>query len=204
MSGEPYGAKGCSCWPNEDYNPWDDRTTAFLPNSGCRFHGVLAEFTPPRTDTGVYKVIDLPGVDLTKAHREDRGCDESVTFVSPELFDELKDDRIEGPGGWSMDATEHVVVSYDDTPPPWPDYVYRQDRPMTDEEAKAVSDAMRDPNAPTRKLPPRWDRWGEHHDVTPVPDEGKDGRGIFAAVRRWGRRTAQFVSETFGNYTGWL
>ncbi len=55
-----YGDKGCRCWRDEDYNPWDDRTHGdWLPSASCRFHGALAPYAPPRRDTGTYQVVDL-------------------------------------------------------------------------------------------------------------------------------------------------
>lgn len=50
-----YGCKGCVCFKAESaadgvhYGEW-------MPNAGCRFHGLLAEYQAPRADTGVYKV----------------------------------------------------------------------------------------------------------------------------------------------------
>lgn len=45
----PYGRKGCSCFLADDYSDW-------MPNAGCRFHGLLADYQPPRQDTGVYRL----------------------------------------------------------------------------------------------------------------------------------------------------
>lgn len=58
-----YGAKGCRCWRSEDYSPWDDRTHGdWLPNANCPHHGLLADYTGGRTDTGEYRVT-LPAPD---------------------------------------------------------------------------------------------------------------------------------------------
>lgn len=52
-----YGRKGCSCFKAESvadgvyYGQW-------MPNAGCRYHGVLADYQAPRMDTGVY-TLDL-------------------------------------------------------------------------------------------------------------------------------------------------
>lgn len=52
-----YGCKGCSCFKAESvadgvyYGQW-------MPNAGCRYHGVLADYQAPRMDTGVY-TLDL-------------------------------------------------------------------------------------------------------------------------------------------------
>lgn len=50
-----YGGKGCSCWPDVA-GPHDTPTGAWMPNAGCHFHGLLAGYVPPRTDTGTYRV----------------------------------------------------------------------------------------------------------------------------------------------------
>lgn len=221
MSSEPYGAKGCSCWPNEDYDPdyasWDHRMTEYLPNSACRFHGVLAEFLPPRTDTGVYRVltpeevraqstyfdrikdvepIELPGLPpLSEAHRQDRGCEPADFHEANHPADGSRcpGGRIEGPDGWSMDATEHVVVH--DLGP----------EPITIQEARALAEAMlRDPASPRISLT---DTYANPNLVGLVPNEfgytttGKDGRGIFTTLRRWGRRAWEFVTHSG---FGWL
>jgi hypothetical protein len=63
-----YGAKGCRCWRSEDYNPWDDRTHGeWLPNASCPHHGLLADYTGGRTDTGAYRVILDPPLPDDKA-----------------------------------------------------------------------------------------------------------------------------------------
>lgn len=46
-----YGDKGCACWPDED------GAGRWMPNARCRFHGLLAGYTPPRTETGTYRVV---------------------------------------------------------------------------------------------------------------------------------------------------
>jgi len=63
-----YGAKGCRCWRSEDYNFWDDRTHGeWLPNAHCPHHGLLADYTGGRTDTGAYRVILDPPLPDDKA-----------------------------------------------------------------------------------------------------------------------------------------
>lgn len=48
---EPYGAKGCSCF-SDDLRWW--------PNARCRFHGILADYTADRRETGTYRVVPEP------------------------------------------------------------------------------------------------------------------------------------------------
>lgn len=56
---EPYGAKGCSCWPEEYTASHNGHAeTRWYPNAGCRFHGVLAGFLADRRETGTYRVIE--------------------------------------------------------------------------------------------------------------------------------------------------
>ena len=45
----PYGVEGCICWADQDGDGW-------YPNAACPYHGVLADFTPDRRDTGTYIV----------------------------------------------------------------------------------------------------------------------------------------------------
>lgn len=57
----PYGRKGCTCWPNDDprWGPHGGESH-WLPNVACPFHGVLSDFTPPRNETGTYRVVSAP------------------------------------------------------------------------------------------------------------------------------------------------
>lgn len=54
----PYGAKGCRCWPNED--PHGNHYADWLPNAACVHHGILADYTAGRKDTGAYRVVTMP------------------------------------------------------------------------------------------------------------------------------------------------
>ena len=56
----PYGRKGCTCWRDEDARTG----THWYPRASCPFHGVLAEFLPPRNETGTYRVVSAdPPID---------------------------------------------------------------------------------------------------------------------------------------------
>jgi predicted small metal-binding protein len=48
-----YGAESCCC---TSYDEYDGRTT-WYPMAHCPRHGILAEYTPDRLDTGTYRVI---------------------------------------------------------------------------------------------------------------------------------------------------
>ena len=68
---EPYGAKGCRCWP-EDTPAYGLPSERWMPNAACPHHGLLADYTE-RKDTGVYTVISKP---VTIEPRSDWPCDE--------------------------------------------------------------------------------------------------------------------------------
>lgn len=71
----PYGGPGCRCWGEpDDEAPGGAR---WMPNAGCRHHGLLAGYTRPRTDTGTYRVVDLP------LPPEPTGCSCSVNEWEP-------------------------------------------------------------------------------------------------------------------------
>lgn len=57
---EPYGVKGCICFCEDytaSYNGHAEER--WMPNAGCRYHGVLSDFIPDRNDTGTYRVIKV-------------------------------------------------------------------------------------------------------------------------------------------------
>lgn len=56
MSDMPYGCKGCRCWT--DQSPaYGLESETWYPNAMCPHHGLLADYTPERKDTGVYTVV---------------------------------------------------------------------------------------------------------------------------------------------------
>lgn len=52
----PYGCKGCRCWP-DDVPAHGTADETWYPNAMCPHHGLLADYTPERKDTGVYTVV---------------------------------------------------------------------------------------------------------------------------------------------------
>jgi hypothetical protein len=94
-----YGCKGCTCWV-DDVPAYGVEGEKWMPNASCRFHGVLADYQPPRMDTGIY-TLDLAayerdGVHLTPEmheYRNETGEPEPVTgWVDPQ-----GNDASEGP-----------------------------------------------------------------------------------------------------------
>lgn len=60
MSDMPYGCKGCRCWT--DQSPaYGLESETWYPNAMCPHHGLLADYTPERKDTGVYTVVQPEG-----------------------------------------------------------------------------------------------------------------------------------------------
>lgn len=53
-----YGGKGCTCWPEPKAS--DPSDVYWAPNASCPHHGILAPFTPDRTETGTYRVFTGP------------------------------------------------------------------------------------------------------------------------------------------------
>lgn len=70
----PYGRKGCRCWPIELDHPADDPED-WHPAAECPFHGLLASYVPPPADTGTYRVVDLdlPSGRIVE-HQQPAGC----------------------------------------------------------------------------------------------------------------------------------
>lgn len=169
-----YGAKGCRCWPEDELDVstgLDGFITRipgrWMPNASCPHHGLLAGMLAPRTDTGVYRVVraddgtptvlePMEGVDLSVAHRVDRGCAEECTGCGVRQdFLGRCEECLEDADAWTVRHT------------------------LTPEEAKAMSEAMADPDAPRRRLPPRPTTEKEHGDLS--------------TVRRWLRRFADWL-----------
>ncbi len=50
---KPYGVKGCTCFKEHGAGVG----LTWYPNASCQHHGVLAPYTPPRRDTGTYRVV---------------------------------------------------------------------------------------------------------------------------------------------------
>lgn len=154
----PYGRKGCSCFRDDPNDPND----TWYPNAACRFHGILADMLAPRDETGTYRVVPYPGPDP-----------EADRLLEPEPpVEECP------PGVHSMfDFCQGRAVCEEG--------FYPEDEadPMSMEDATALSEAMRDPDAPTRHLPPR----PPEPYVCKIKEEE---RGYLATVRRWARHLA--------------
>lgn len=72
------------------------------------------------------------------------------------------------------------------------------DDAMTAEEAEAISEAMHDPDAPTRHLPPRPDFVDTYSNPALIGPKDEE-RGVLATVRRWGRHLA----DAYRGRPGW-
>lgn len=59
---EPYGAKHCRCWPDEN----GQIGTRWLPNAGCPYHGMMKDYTAPPMNTGTYRVVGRKGEDYVE------------------------------------------------------------------------------------------------------------------------------------------
>lgn len=204
----PYGGKGCTCWPNEDYNPWDDRTAEWLPNASCRHHGVLADMLPPRNDTGTYRVV-TPPTDYEVAHGiddvpEDYRLDEAQP--EPVKDDCDRDGRAPEPSGGTLPPyrpREDEIAVVLDNPTPCPEgechkiYNCPRECPVPPDLARAMSqmEVLRR----TDGVGPADCAWGTPFSCrVHCPSTTEEGdRGILATVRRWIRGAFRDLADAW-------